>query len=427
MKRIFPGYAYGPGPRDGCHWDQTCNLPTFPALKGKQKADVVVLGAGFTGLNAALTLAMGGLDVIVLDAEQPGWGASGRNGGFCCLGGGKADDAFLDRHFGQVARLEWRQTEMRAVDHVQDLITQHDWAVDQHSQGETLLAHRPMSLDDAAEACEQNYGLQPNYPDTGDFGGSFFAAITVPHGFGLNPRKYLSGLLKAAVGKGVRVFGSSPGRGIEGGVETAAGQVSAGQTVVATNGYSSEDMPDWLGGRFMPAQSNVLVTRPLTAAERAAQGWQSRQMCYDTRNLLHYFRLMPDDRFLFGMRGGLFSGSRAEARARQRLRHHFATMFPAWADVAVESAWSGLVALARGQMPFVGQVPGQTHVYASLCYHGNGVAMGSFCGHLLGRLMLGDDERPTVLKQPLKRFPFGRARRVLMPPLYAGLAIADRI
>ena len=427
MKRIFPDYTYGVGPRVACHWDKTVTLPEYPQLTGDIVADVCVIGSGFTGLNAALTLAKAGTDVVLLDAKQPGWGASGRNGGFCCLGGGKASDAFLDRNFGKTARMEWRQTEKDAVQYVSDQIQNAAWEVDRHSKGETILAHRPMSLDRIGQEITENYGVDPVVEDLSEFGRGFHAAVTVPLGFALNPRKLLAMLLMECKAEGVRVFGDSPATITKSRVESEQGGVDASRVIVATNGYSSEDVPPWLAGRFMPTQSNVLVTRPLTDAELRAQGWKSEQMCYDTRNLLHYFRLMPDRRFLFGMRGGLFSGHWAEAQARKALCRDFKRMFPEWANVEIQAMWSGLVALAKGKMPFVGPVDEQNRIYVSACYHGNGVAMGSFCGCLAAQMVLGDDQRPEVIRQPLQRFPLGLARRALMPPLYLALGLQDRL
>lgn len=112
-------------------------------------------------------------------------------------------------------------------------------------------------------------------------------------------------------------------------VKSTHGNITADAVVSATNGYSSEDVPVWLAAGYLPSQSNVLVTRPLTSADIQAQGWHSDQMAYDTRNLLHYLRLMPDRRFLFGMRGGLISPPAAEASARRRNRRDFERMFPA--------------------------------------------------------------------------------------------------
>ena len=150
-------------------------------------------------------------------------------------------------------------------------------------------------------------------------------------------------------------------------------------------------------------------------------------MAFDTRNLLHYFRLMPDGRFLFGMRGGLRSSPDAEACARQKVHHDFKAMFPAWAQVEVTHAWSGMVCLARNLLPYVGPVPDQPGVFAGLCYHGNGVAMGSFSGACLADLILHQHAQnlPKTMQQPLGRFPFGQARRLLLPPVYAGYMVAD--
>ena len=429
MRRIFGDYAYGPGPREGCWWDMTCDMPQVPRLEGDLQADIAIIGAGYTGLNAALTLAKGGAQVVVLEAGQPGFGASGRNGGFCCLGGGRAEDSWLDARLGRDARLEWRRTERDAVDHVSGLIDTYGWDVDRHSQGETLLAHKPMTL--KADGIEENYGVAPETLGKEDLasagmGGPFHGALTIPIGFGLNPRKYLAGLLQAVLEQGVQVYGQTPVQSVADALVTPRGRVRADRILIATNGYSSEDIPPWLRARYMPAQSTVIVTRPLTETEYTAQGWTSDQMCYDTRNLLHYFRLMPDRRFLFGMRGGIFSGSRFEAAARRNVRRDFEQIFPAWKGIELESAWSGLVALAWKRLPFVGALP-DSRMFAAMCFHGNGVAMGSYAGHLAARLLLDQGARvPVAMRTPLARFPLGPWRRLLMPPFYAGLALADR-
>ena len=143
-------------------------------------------------------------------------------------------------------------------------------------------------------------------------GGPFYGALNTPPGIALNPRKYATGLLAVAMTKGVQVCGHSPVVEIEstkGGYDlrTPLAKVSAEKIVIATNGYSSEDLPDWMRSRFMPVQSSIILTRQMTQTELNAQGWTSDQMAYDTRKLLHYFRLLPDRRFLFGMRGGLFA------------------------------------------------------------------------------------------------------------------------
>jgi len=140
MRRIFPAHAYGPGPRAACFWTDTAEPPDHPAARGEITCDVAVIGAGFTGLSAALHLAEAGEDVRVLEAETVGWGASGRNGGFCCLGGSAASDAMLRHLYGEDARRDWRRTEMAAVGTVHGLIHHHRIDADTHSEGETVLA-----------------------------------------------------------------------------------------------------------------------------------------------------------------------------------------------------------------------------------------------------------------------------------------------
>lgn len=138
MNRVYSRYAYSDGPRTGCWWDETCPAVNWLSLSGDHRYEVAVIGAGFTGLSAALYLAEAGRSVVVLDAQSPGWGASGRNGGFCCLGGSKVTDAALDRRFGKSDRKAYRQTEMDAVQFVADLLHRLKIKADTHSKGETL-------------------------------------------------------------------------------------------------------------------------------------------------------------------------------------------------------------------------------------------------------------------------------------------------
>lgn len=440
MRRIYSDYAYGTGPREGCWWDDTIAAPDWPVLAGDLSVDVGIVGGGFTGMSAALTLAEAGMRVAVLEAATPVWGASGRNGGFCCLGGAKLEHATLVKRYGADGARQFHAAERAAVDLVAQRLDAYGIDADRHSDGETLLAHSPRAMDhmrrDAVEIAAI-YGIAPRVIEPGDLraeglGGAFHGAVTIPIGFGLNPRKYLFGIARAAADAGATLYQQSPVTRITAGadgvvLQTGAGRVRCAQALIATNGYSSEDVPDWMAGRYMPTQSNVLVTRPLSEAELAAQGWWSDQMSYDSRNLLHYFRLMPDRRFLFGSRGGLRSSPGAEAAARARNRRDFESMFPAWAEVPSAHQWSGMVCLSHHLAPYIGPVPDLPGVIAALAYHGNGVAMGSWSGTRAARLMLDPaTEVPPPMQGPLRRFPLGRARRAVMPPAYAAMWWQDR-
>lgn len=442
MTRIYPDFAYGDGPRAGCWWDETCDVPERSAIKGDVDTEVAVIGGGFTGVSAGLHLAQAGTRVAVLESNYIGWGASGRNGGFCCLGGGMLEDGALDSKVGREGRLEWRAAEVAAVRLVEDLITQFDLEVDRHSDGETLLAHRTRDLQDMREEVakiEENYGVEARLTEGADLedagmNAGFHGALTIPIGFGLNPRKYITGLAAAAERAGAKLFHDSAvtkitRQGDRFRLVTLKGTVTADRVIIGTNGYSSEDMPDWFAGRYMPTQSSVIVTRPLTQSELGAQGWTSGQAAYDTRRLLHYFRLMPDNRMLFGVRGGLMATPGSEARAMRRARADFERMFPAWRGVETRHSWSGMVCIARDRMPFVGEVPDQPGLFASLCYHGNGVAMATYCGALLADVVRGKTPTrvyPRIVQRPLARFELGRYRRAIMPLAYAGFALSDR-
>ncbi len=434
MRRVFPAHTYGEGPRAACFWAATVATPDDPMAEGAITCDVAVIGAGFTGLSAALHLAQAGQDVRVFEAKSPGWGASGRNGGFCCLGGSAASDAMLRRMHGEEARRDWRATEKAAVETVRHLIARHGIEADTHSEGETLLAHSARAAAGfAARAAriEADYGVTPALVAREGLAqagmrGPFHAALTTPIGFALNPLKYALGLAGAARRAGARLHAQSPVTAIRRGgafqLTTPKACITARRLIVATNGYSSDDLPDWLRARYLPTQSNVIVTRPMSDDELAAQGWTTRQMCYDDRFFLHYFRLMPDNRMLFGMRGGLFSSARFDARMHRTTRAHFEAMFPEWCHVETPHSWNGLLSIAPDLTPYAGPIPEMPGAFAALSYHGNGVAMASHAGAILADLAMDRTPRPRypqIMQKPPRRWPLGRFRRAMMWPPYA--------
>lgn len=442
LRRIYEAAAYGAASLDGCYWADTASDAGHDApLQGLERADVAIVGAGFAGLSAALHLAGQGMRTAVLDLHEPGWGASGRNGGFCCLGGAMASREQLIRRYGAADHARFRQAEMRAIEHVRQALDHHGIEADLHSHaGEVQLAHSPRAMavlhrhrDEAA----RDYGVQPRLLDRhqlaaqGLRGTGFHGGLILPLGFALNPRKYVLGLARAARAAGVRLYPRSPvtlitraGSGYR--LDSPNGSMSAGKVLVATNGYSAENLPDWMRARYLPVQSSILVTRPLTPEEIAAQGWLSDLMAFDTRHLLHYFRLMPDRRVLFGMRGGLRWRPSDQQRIRQRAHAHFREIFPAWAGVEITHFWSGLANLTRDLVPFAGPVPGMPGVWAAFGWHGNGVAMASWTGNQIARRILGQpDDLPGFFGLPPRRFELGAARRLALWAAYAWYELTD--
>ena len=149
----------------------------------------------------------------------------------------------------------------------------------------------------------------------------------------------------------------------------------------------------------------------MTDAELAAQGWTTRQMCYDDRFFLHYFRLMPDNRMLFGMRGGLFSSPRFDARMDRTIRAHFERCSRHGVMSRRRIAGTGLLSLAPDLTPYAGPIPDMPGAFTGLSYHGNGVAMGSYAGALLADLAMDRVPRhpyPQILRTPPRRWPLGR-------------------
>jgi glycine/D-amino acid oxidase-like deaminating enzyme len=440
--RPYEPAAYDAASTEGCFWRTTVDDPRdYPPLRGEAAADVAVLGAGYAGLSAALTLAEAGASVAVLDMHAPGWGASGRNGGFCCLGGAKLTSAQIRDRYGADELRSFRASERAAVAMAAALIDRRGMAVDRHSAaGEAMLAHRAeglAALRADARAIREEHGVEARVLDRDDLvsagmaGPHFHGALLTPIGFALNPLRYAIGLAHAAQDAGAAIHGRSPALSIrtENGrhvLRTDAGALRARRLIVATNGYSAEDLPPWMRARFLPAQSSVIVTRPLTDDEIAAQGWSTDMMAYDSRSLLHYFRLMPDRRLLFGMRGGLRWTPGAHDHIRRLIRRDFEAMFPAWRGVETPFFWSSLVNLTRDLRPFVGSIPDMPGAFAAFGWHGNGVAMATWGGAQAALLALG---RPTALPRfvqtPPRRFEMGPFRRLALRAAYVWRGLRD--
>ncbi|KAA2313316.1 FAD-binding oxidoreductase [Pseudooceanicola sediminis] len=444
LRRLYPDYTYSRDVIASCFWADAVPAAALehPPVSGPQRTRVAVIGAGYTGLNATLALAQAGVDVTLLDAEFPGFGASGRNGGFCCLGSHRASDLML-RRFGPDAPAQVRRAEAAAIAHVDALLTTHDIDVDRHSTGEVILAHSEkamQALRRKAPHFARDFGADATLIEKSDLaahglsGPNWHGALQTPLGFALHPRKYLAGLVRAATAAGARIHGQSPVLSVQKTgatftLITPAAVIEADRVIFATNGYTAENLIPWLRGRILPAQSSVIATRPMSDDELAAQGFTSRQMSYEDRRLLHYFHLTPDGRMVFGQRGGLLSSPRNEARVTAGVRADFDAAFPAWRHVETPFHWSGMVCLTASLTPYCGPVPGLEGAYAGFGYHGNGVAMASYTGTILADLAQDRPSRyllPTAFAAPPPRFPLGRFRRAILASEYTMARLLER-
>jgi glycine/D-amino acid oxidase-like deaminating enzyme len=375
-------------------------------LLGDQRAEVVVVGGGITGLVAALHLAEAGTDVALLDAHQPGWGASGRNGG-SVIPGLKADPDELEEAFGPDLGPRLVRIAGGAADAVFDLVERHAIRCAPRRAGWLSAAHHPRALPRLAARAEQwqRRGVAVRMLDgsqaraiTGS--DAFHGGLLDPRGGAIQPAAYARGLAAAASAAGARLFGATQAlsvtRDADGWTVAAPqGSIAARRVVLGTNGYTDRLWPG-LRRTVAPLWSMQLATErlPQDVARRILPRGQAVS---DTRRLLRYFRREPDGRFVIGARGPfrdqLHPADAAPLAAEMR------ALYPALAGARVTHAWSGRVAMTADHLPHLHVLaPG---VFAALGYNGRGVAMATVLGRLAADLAAGAP--PEALDVPVSR------------------------
>ena len=436
MSRIYEKPAYDTTIFPPSNWAQTINLPTTVTNhSGDFKSDIVIIGGGFTGLNAALELKEKfNQNVTVLDAGPIGWCASGRNGGFACMGGTKKTFQSLLKKFGHTQTTEVLNCQLEAVKQVKANLFNYDIDADKVDGGELLFAHSQKSVETIKNDAtfmknelnfESTFLEKEGLKKLGIASPEAYAGVLNPNSFGLNPLKYVIGLKKdfnfiyETSVLDIKIYNGRIS------ITTTNGTICADKLIIATNGYSSDDIPSKLRGAYLPVLSSIIVTRPLTKEERERQGWTSQITSYDTRNLLHYVRLLPDNRFLFGARGGIKADQKAQLINQKKSRREFERMFPAWTDVKTEFYWSGLVCLTADFLPFIGPI--DHNIFCSLGYHGNGVTTASLAGRQIAQIAMAESPNhlPGIYKRPLKKFPLPNFRRIALRLGYLGARTQD--
>ena len=427
------------------YWAETAGPPPDGARKmnGDHTCDVAVIGAGYTGLSAALHLARHGVDVRVVDAGRPGGGASGRNGGFCCVGAAKLPDRAMIRRFGLQVTKRFYAAQRDAVSLVGELIKSEGMKVDPQGDGVLAVAHRQSRVEGLRSTATFNtdtLGLPCRFlerealAERGFAGQDAHAALHFADGFGLHPLKYLYGLLDAVLRAGVPVYQMTRVIGWKqlGGrhrLITQGGSVHARQVLLATNGYTADDLHPGLAGTVLPVISSIVTTEPLTPSERETLGWTTDTPIWDTRRLLTYVRALPDGRLLLGTCGDTVGAPGREDQTRERIDKWFHAMFPNWNLPKISHNWSGLACLSANRTPMIGQLPGHPGVFHALAYHGNGVATGTWSGWAAAEIIAGDRSAneilPAVVARPPRRFPIPALRRWYLKAAYAGYGVLD--
>jgi glycine/D-amino acid oxidase-like deaminating enzyme len=211
-------------------------------------------------------------------------------------------------------------------------------------------------------------------------------------------------------------------------LHTRRGTLRAKRVIVAANGYMRERLHRPFDARLLPALSNIIVTRPLTAAELAAQSWATDCPLINARKLLFYYRKLPDGRILLGARGDL-SGSPADGdRMRDWMVRRLGEVFPSWRDVPIEYFWRGFVCMSRRLAPSLGRLGDDPTVFYGFGYHANGVNTAPWAGMKLARMLASDEtpeDLPAVMRGLPPRFPLAFLRRTYLAAAYRWYGLRD--
>ncbi len=397
-------------------WQAT--MPDPPDRRGRDlpdAVDVVVVGGGLMGLSAARRAAELGANVVLLEAERIGWGASTRNGGFCHPGFKQSLAALRRLHGVERAEALYRET-IEAFEHVERLCTTSIDAEFERT-GHLVLASAPShaaAFDGAVDgmrAVGMDAHVVPRSELRTEIGSdAYFGGLVVEQSAGLNPARLTFGLADLAEAAGaalheetraLRILPQADGRSV---VETSRGAVIATNVIVGTNGYTGGLTPS-LRRRVMAISSFIIVTEPL-APSVAAEISAHRRLFFDTKNFLYYWRLTSDNRVLFGGRASMWPTS--VERAATILQRAMVEIHPQLWQTPVAHAWGGRVAFTYDRMVHAGRADGVT--YAVGCC-GSGVAVMPWLGTRVAEWVGGGDP-PAIasLSFPLVPAPYeGRA------------------
>ncbi len=428
-------YAPWPLPAQNSLWlNSAVPAPVTPPIARGGDADIVIVGAGYTGLSAALSLAERGREAVVLDAGDPGYGASGRNGGQV-IPGLKYDPEQLLELFGHERGKRMAHHVAAVAEQTFDLIERYGLDCEARRCGWIQAASSPRRLEVLHERARQwrdGFGVPARDLDaaeierlTGAHG--YCGGWLDPRGGTLHPLSYVRELARVAIAAGARVHGGSLVTALraEGGawrVSVNGVELRARAVVLATNGYTGDLWPG-LRRTILPATSIQLATEPLPVPlrEHVLPGGIPVS---DSRRLLVYMRLSPDGRLVVGGRGSF--SQREPQRYYERLRETALRMYPQLAGVRWEFQWGGLVDLTVDGLPHLHHLaPGLVSV---LGYNGRGVALASQMGRTLADLLCeGDDDATWLPVSRPREVPLHGLRRPFMEMAGMCYGVLDRL
>ncbi len=421
------------------YWWDAAEPAEQPPAALPQEAEVAIVGGGYAGLSAALTLQRLGHAATVIDAERIGWGASSRNGGMVS-GGLKVASAGLTKRFGETRAKEIAAAAAASFPFIEETIAREQIECDYVRCGRFVPAWTKAHYDALAvkagfiaEATGMPTRMVPRARQREELGSDHYAGGMVAEASGsLHPGKYARGLAAAAARAGARLVDRTRVEGIapEGSgfrIATSQGPIRAAAILVATNGYTRQPdggsaMP-WLARRMIPVGSYIIATEPL-GADRVRALFPTMRMISDTKRVLNYFRPSPDGtRVLWGGRASF--GPTAPEIAAPVLHGFMAAVFPELRDVRLTHAWTGNVAFTFDFLPHVG-TEGGIH-YAAGC-QGSGVAMATWLGHQAALRIAGAANEGFALADlPVPTLPGYRGDPWFLPAVGGWYRLRDRI
>ena len=417
------------------YYTATANpLAQFPTISESVDCDVCIVGGGYTGLSAALHLAQKGYDVVLLEAQRVGFGASGRNGGQVGTGQRVEMDS-LEKMVGRETAKDLWKLSLASVQLVKDLIDDHDMDVT-FTDGIIEAAHRERFVPDYhdyAEHLEKTYGYikmtKLDRDAMHDHVGSqaYFGGTLDMGGGHIHPLRYALGLARACVAAGVRVFEGSKVVGLAHGktvtVSTDTGTVRASYVILGCNGYLGK-LEGSVAQKVMPINNFIAATEPLDA-DTAKGLIRYNHAVADSKFVINYFRLSDDNRMLFG--GGESYGYTFPKDIAATVRKPMTQIFPQLKDVRIDYAWGGTLGITLNRMPHFARLAGT--VLTASGYSGHGVAMATLGGKIAAEAIAGQAEKFDVMASvPSPTFPGGSLLR--SPLLIAGMlwyGLRDRL
>ena len=416
------------------YWWLAAPLTPAATVPVKPDSDVVIVGAGYTGLSAAITLARAGRSVQVFDRQKPGEGASSRNGGITS-GNIRPSYAELTRRFGQ-ARADAITAEAKvAREDLYRFIAEENVDCDFRLVGRFAGAVSPQGYDTLAREAErlhkaldiESYAV-PRAAQRQYLGTDFYHGGSVRMDIGgLHPAKLHREMLRIAVASGAVVHGETAVFGVEREgdgyrVATARGRVAARDVIMATNGYTDGADP-WLRRRMVPVRSRIIATAPISPNLMGAL-MPRRMMLSDGRRLHYYYRPSPDGtRVLFGGRDGTIAGD-AEWPTKA-LRDAMVGILPELKDIEITHSWYGYVAMNRDMVPRIFSRAGMRYAAG---YCGSGVVWARWAGQKAALQVLGATEGASSLDfRAPAAVPLFNGRAWFMPAVFAWLTLQDRL